>query len=266
MRPKVLFLKTILQSDSTTGQNLQITLFYQSSSSTFLGHQCLPLIDRNVSLNRFALSNQIQKMKKITTILAAVAFAAIAQTASAQFIIGLQGSYLTGNGSDRKGQFGVGVQGKGKISNRVALGGTVRTWLKNYSETGTGTNTVRSADATTQLAGMLEFYFGDRIQPYIGTDAGLYFTNTLVSVGSSAEVSNKKTYFGIGPKAGIQFNTGFISPFVQAQYHFLFGGGEDIQIPGVSGNPWTTQSSFATIDFGILFQIGRVGGKGNKKD
>jgi hypothetical protein len=218
-------------------------------------------------LNNLATSNN-SHMKKITTLLAAVAFAAMAQTASAQFIIGVQGSYLTGNGSDTKGQFGLGVQGKAKISNRVALGGTLRTWLKNYHdhETGTGSTTVRSADATTQLAGMLELYFGDRVQPYIGTDAGLYFTNTLVAVGSNAEVSNKKTLFGIGPKAGIQFNTGFISPFVQAQYNFLFGGGQDIQIPGISSLICTTQSSFATIDFGILFQIGRVGGKGNKKD
>ena len=208
-------------------------------------------------------------MRRLRILAMAVAMMVIADSANAQFILGVQGSYLTGAGGDKKGQFGIGAQGKVKLSNAVAVGGTVRSWLKNYQDyTVSGGGTARSADATTQLAGMLEIYFGKRVQPYIGTDAGLYFTNTVIQSGSNVDVSDKKTHFGIAPKAGIQFNTGFISPFIQAQYHLLFGGGDEIVIPGTGGNAWNieSQKKFTTLDFGILFQIGRVGGKGNKKN
>jgi hypothetical protein len=206
-------------------------------------------------------------MKKLRFLGLAIAMMVFTDSAMAQFIIGVQGSYLTGSGGDKKGQFGVGAQGKVKLSNRVAVGGTVRSWLKNYQDY-SGSGGARSADATTQLAGMLEIFFGNRVQPYIGTDAGLYFTNTVIQNGSNVEIGNEKsTNFGLAPKLGIQFNTGAVSPFIQAQYHMLFGGGDEIEIPGVGGNPWNieSQKKFTTLDFGLLFQIGRVGGKGNKK-
>jgi hypothetical protein len=206
-------------------------------------------------------------MRKFRILAMALALTVVADSAMAQFIIGVQGSYLTGSGGDKKGQFGIGAQGKVKISNAVAVGGTVRSWLKNYQDY-SGSGGARSADATTQLAGMLEIYFGKRVQPYIGTDAGLYFTNTVIQSGSNVEIgSEKSTNFGIAPKVGIQFNTGFVSPFIQAQYHMLFGGGDEIVVPGTGGNPWNieSQKKFTTLDFGLLFQIGRVGGKGNKK-
>jgi hypothetical protein len=205
--------------------------------------------------------------KKIRILISWLLLFGLAQTAEAQFILGVQGSYLTGSGDDKKGQLGFGVQGKGKVGNRVAVGGTLRSWIKNYREIPSGSSTVRVADATTQLAGMLEFYFGDRIQPYIGTDAGLYFTNTVFTTGTSTDVNNKKTFFGIGPKAGIQFNTGAVTPFVQAQYNVLFGGGDEITIPvpGGANVNVITHSKFLALDFGILFQIGKVGGRSEDK-
>lgn len=191
----------------------------------------------------------------------------MASAASAQFIIGGQGSYLSGS-PNAGSQFGLGAQAKIKLGNSVAVGGTLRGWLKNETTTGTGSNTVVAGDAMSNLAGMLEFYLGHHtIQPYIGTDAGLYFTNVKVSGspsgGSNINTDNKKTYFGVAPKFGIQFNTGFISPFVQAQYHWLFGGGNTIEVPGVGGTPIDVKSydKFFTLDAGILIQIGKVGGK-----
>ena len=202
--------------------------------------------------------------KKILLLFAITTF--MASAASAQFIIGLQGSYLSGS-PNAGSQFGIGGQAKIKISNRVAVGGTLRGWLKNETTTGSGSNTVVAGDGMSQLAGMLEIFLGSHtIQPYIGTDAGLYFTNIKVSgstSGGNVNTDNKKTYFGVAPKFGIQFNTGFLSPFVQAQYHWLFGGGSDITIPGVDNTPINVKSydKFFTLDAGLLIQIGRVGGK-----
>lgn len=189
-------------------------------------------------------------------------FMTMATTASAQFIIGAQGSYLSGS-PNAGTQFGLGVQAKAKIGNRLAVGGTLRGWLKGESVSGIGAQTV-VGDAMSNLAGMVELYLGShKIQPYIGTDAGLYFTNITIGGGmrgGPTNFQNKKTYFGVGPKAGVQFNIGFLSPFIQAQYHWLFGGGSTIQIPDVSVMP-TAYDKFFTLDAGILIQIGKVGGK-----
>jgi len=151
---------------------------------------------------------------------------------------------------------------KGKVANRVAIGGTVRSYFKNYAELSVNGSSIKSADAVTQLAGMLEIYFGQTIQPYIGTDAGVYFTNHIVQGGSTGSgaynVSEHKSYFGAAPKAGIQFNVGAVSPFVQGQYHILFGGGDVINIDDINSE---THDKFWTLDFGILLQVGKVGGK-----
>jgi hypothetical protein len=199
--------------------------------------------------------------KKLLLILAITMV--IASSASAQLIFGGQASYLSGS-PNAGSQFGMGAQAKIKVGNRVAVGGTLRGWLKKESTIGTGGMTVVAGDAMSNLAGMLEIYLSkSAIQPYIGTDAGLYFTNIKTSVssnGGSVNQENKKTYFGVAPKFGIQFNTGLISPFVQAQYHWLFGGGNEIQVPDLLQNP-KSYDKFFTLDAGILLQIGKVGGK-----
>jgi Opacity family porin protein len=181
--------------------------------------------------------------------------------ALAQFMIGGQASYLASAESGKKNQWGFGLQAKGKIDNHFAIGGIAKTYLKNYSEYESPSLTVRAADATTQLGAMFEYYFAEKVQPYIGTDVGVYFTNTIVERNSASEgnieTKNDKTYFGVGPKAGVLFNSQGITPFVQAQYHVLFGGGEDIEIPGFT-DVIRTQDRFWTFDIGILFPIGKT--------
>lgn len=204
-------------------------------------------------------------MKKI--ILLTALSVALCLGTQAQLILGAHGSYLTGTQSELNNQWGGGLQVKGKVGNRLAVGGTVRSYFKNLSETPVSGGTIRQGNNVTNLSGMLEYYFGKKVQPYIGADAGLYFTSYFIQGNSGStgaiDIQDKNTYFGAAPKFGIQFNIGAISPFVQGQYHFLFGGGDEVTIPGIGGTPIDAQTmdKFWTLDFGLLFQIGRVGGK-----
>ena len=203
-------------------------------------------------------------MKKTSFILF-VGMLLFCSAASAQFILGVEGSYLTSATGDQKNSnWGGGIQAKGKISNMVAIGGTLRTYFKNYHDYNTSSYSVQQADQTTQLAGLFEVYFGEKVQPFIGTDVGMYFTNTVVKSNASStqsiDLKRNKTYFGVGPKAGFQVNTGSVSPFSQAQYHVLFGGGEDIEVPGFN-DVVRTHDKFWTFDIGLLFQIGKVADK-----
>src|SRR5262245_32284820 len=100
--------------------------------------------------------------------------------ALAQFMIGGQASCLASAESGKENQWGFGLQAKGKIDNRFAIGGIAKTYLKNYREFESPSLAVRAADATTQLAAMFELYLGEKVQPYLGSDVGVYFTNTVV--------------------------------------------------------------------------------------
>jgi outer membrane protein W len=187
--------------------------------------------------------------------------------ASAQFVVGIQGSYHTASDADRNDQIGKGLQGKYFFKNKmVAVGVGMRSWLKNYEKLNVAGVETKSFDAATSLAAMVEVYFSDkRFRPYVGTDIAAYASNINIAFKSqsgSFNAENKSTHWGIAPKSGILWNAGVVSPFVQAQYHFLFNGKYDGVQPEVSN----AKSSFATFDIGLLFQFGKCGCAEKKKN
>lgn len=208
-------------------------------------------------------------MKTVISFIALFVFAAV--SASAQLILGGQASLLNQDGNN---QWGGGVQIKGLIGDRLAIGGIIRSYPKNLqSETTTVDGesfNITSGNAVTPVAGMIEYYFGKEsaLNPYLGTDAGLYFNQNFTIVNSdNVDVVNqntKKTYFGIAPKGGLMVKTGgLFAIFAQAQYHFLFGSGdpENITIPGFGGASIETKPAdkFWTFDAGILLRLKAAG-------
>ena len=200
-----------------------------------------------------------------------VLFLFVAASASAQLILGGQASLLNHDGNN---QWGGGVQIKGLIGDRLAIGGIIRSYPKNLqSETSSisGENvTITSGNAITPVAGMIEYYFGKKsaVNPYLGTDAGVYFNHNYTVVNSdNVDVVNqdtKKAYFGIAPKAGLMIKTGgLFAIFAQAQYNFLFGSGdpENITVPGFGGASIETKPAdkFWTFDAGILLRLKPAG-------
>lgn len=199
-------------------------------------------------------------------------FMSLAFFAHAQVILGGSASLLSNDGNS---QWGGGVQLKFMIAERLAIGGTVRAYPKNFAEEnvniGGTPSTVRSGNAVVPVAGMIEYYLGknNNFQPYLGTDAGLYFNKnfTEISSGNTTVVNQEtsKSYFGIAPKGGLQIKLGgLFAIFGQAQYHFLFGSGDPdkITVPGFGGASIETKPSdkFWTFDAGILLRL-RAAGK-----
>ena len=174
-------------------------------------------------------------------------------------LIGGHASYLTG-APDKANQWGGGIIVKTKIRNRIAHGGTIRSYLKNFKQFSEGTTSVKQADNLTQISYSGEIYFGKNIQPYLGLDGGVYFTSHLVQgsgSGGPIDISEEKVYLGLTPKAGIQFGQKGIIPFAQVQYHFLLSGGDVVPIPNTTTIASETLGNFVTIDFGILLKVGK---------
>jgi len=205
------------------------------------------------------------------TLITCLVFLFIAGRASAQLIIGGQASYLDHDGNN---QWGGGVQIKGLIGDRLAIGGVIKSYPKKlFSETATVEGeavTITSGNSVTPVAGLLEYYFGKKndFNPYSGTDAGLYFNQnfTIVHFDNTDIVNHetKTTYFGIAPKAGFMLKTGgLFAIFAQAQYNFLFGSGDpdNITVPGFGGASIETKPAdkFWTFDAGLLIRLKAAG-------
>ena len=205
-------------------------------------------------------------MKKKIVIFSTIILSFIASSASAQFVFGIQGSYHTSSDADRNDQIGKGFHGKYFFKNNmIAVGLGTRSWIKNYEKVTVNGAETKSFDAATTIAAMFEVYFSEsKFRPYVGTDIAAYASNINVAFkenSGSFDAENKSTHWGLAPKTGLLWNTGVVSPFIQAQYHFLFSGKQDGTQPEVSN----IKSSFATFDIGLLFKFGKCGCAEKKK-
>lgn len=184
-----------------------------------------------------------------------------------QVQIGLHGSRLEGTGSS---QWGFGGNIKFLVADKFAIGVAARGYPKNMeSETfnyGGNNYKMLHGNSIVPVTASLDYYFGKApVRPYLGLDAGAYFRQHIVSItqnnGSSSyyNTSDKKTFFGAAPRAGLNIELGPIGIFGQAGYNFLFGSGskDDITVPGITtGIDTKPTDKFWTFDVGLFFKIG----------
>jgi len=209
-------------------------------------------------------------MKKLLLKAVAVMIVMIAFTSYSysQVQIGLHGSRLEGTGSS---QWGFGGNIKFLVADKFAIGVAARGYPKNMkSETFSyagNSYKILYGNSIVPVTGSLDYYFGKApVRPYLGVDAGAYFRQHIVSVtennGSSSyyNTSDKKTFFGAAPRAGLNIELGPVGIFGQAGYNFLFGSGskDDIMVPGITtGIDTKPTDKFWTFDVGLFFKIGR---------
>ena len=187
-----------------------------------------------------------------------------------QVQIGVHGSRLEGTGSS---QWGFGGNVKFLIADKFAIGLAARGYPKNMKaeDFSYGGNNYKMlhGNSIVPVTASLDYYFGKApVRPYLGVDAGAYFRQHVVSItqnnGSSSyyNTSDKKTFFGAAPRAGLNVELGPVGIFGQAGYNFLFGSGskDDITVPGITtGLDTKPTDKFWTFDVGVFFKIGGKG-------
>lgn len=188
-------------------------------------------------------------------------------SAQSQVQIGINGGRLEGTGSS---QWGFGGHVKFLVADKFAIGVAARGYPKNVktSDINFGGNNYKMARGNTivPVTGSLDYYFGKApVRPYIGADIGAYFRQYVLTItqnnGSSSyyNTSDKKTFFGAAPRAGLNVELGPVGIFGQAGYNFLFGSGDknNITVPGISNDIDTKPTDkFWTFDVGVFFKIG----------
>lgn len=194
----------------------------------------------------------------------------LALTAKSQVQIGVNGGRLEGTGSS---QWGFGAHVKYLFADKFAIGVAARGYPKNVKteEINFGGNNYKMAQGNTivPVTASLDYYFGEApVRPYIGADVGAYFRQYVLTItqnnGNSSyyNTSDKKTFFGAAPRAGVNVELGPVGIFGQAGYNFLFGSGDksNITVPGVNTKLDTKPTDkFWTFDVGVFFKLGGGG-------
>jgi len=202
-------------------------------------------------------------MKKVLTLLAFFAVLAGLQNSFGQFHFGAQLSALK-NTKEDFGITGFGVHARLFLGKNLAIGGNIRIWPKKYEEDTEGSVKVRYGNFLGNTSGMLEYYFGERdIRPYVGMDAGFYFTNSVLQIKDGnttiTDESHSQSYFGLGPKIGLGLDlTSFIGFFGQIQYNALFGKAEKIESATFRSKPI---DKFWSFDVGAYLRMKPAGNR-----
>ncbi|HMP92658.1 MAG TPA: hypothetical protein PKD90_07295 [Phnomibacter sp.] len=195
-----------------------------------------------------------------------------ATTAMAQVQLGAFGSYSKGTGENNTDLWGGGAHLRFFMGKVVALGGSFKTYPKVSEKFTVGSTEYTRSNLLSNLTGTFDLLLAknDRaIQPFIGADAGFSFASETITGGSggsgSANFENKKTYFMISPKAGLNIGLGkTFGLFGQAQYNYTFGDGNPntITIPGLTLKS-TPVDRYLSFDAGIYV---RLVGAGRARD
>lgn len=193
----------------------------------------------------------------------------LTSTAKSQVQIGVNGGRLEGTGSS---QWGFGAHLKYLIADKFAIGVAARGYPKNVrtEDINVGGTNYKMAQGNTlvPVTASLDYYFGKApVRPYLGLDAGAYFRQHVITVSQNSgsttstgtTISDKKTFFGAAPRAGLNIELGPVGIFGQAGYNFLFGSGDkdNITVPGANASIETKPTDkFWTFDVGVFFKIG----------
>ncbi|MCE6992063.1 hypothetical protein [Dyadobacter sp. CY323] len=191
--------------------------------------------------------------------LAIAAFILTLSTASyAQFSLGLQGGIAKSNVEDSKTVAGGGVNLRVFTSPQFAFGiaGKIYADGSDYRVAG---QTLSTTGTLTPVTGTLDYFFATgAIRPYVGGDAGVYFSKYDAKFnGNTILESSKHSNFGAAPRAGLVFAFGNLGIQVEGIYHFVFGNKNHASTTGSASNvDFESTSNFGGVNVGVIFGLG----------
>ena len=199
-------------------------------------------------------------MKKI--LIKALCMAAVAMgvstTSFAQFSIGLQGGVAKPNVEDSKTIAGGGLNLRVFASPQLAIGVAGKIYADGSKYTFAG-QTFETTGRVTPVTGTIDYFFTTGVvRPYIGGDAGVYFSGYDAKYnGNTILESQKHSNFGAAPRAGFVFAFGNLGIQVEGIYHFVFGNKNYSANTGSANNiDFESTSKFGGVNVGLIFGLG----------
>lgn len=173
-------------------------------------------------------------------------------SAKAQFALGIHGSYFVPDAKGADGVFGGGIHGKIFASPQFALG----VGLKVVGEENKGTG-YKVTNSIVPVTAMAEYYFSDSgIRPYIGAEAGVYFSSLKYEITGFGEQTFKQNNFGAGPKLGLAIPIGNLGIFAEGSYTFIFDNKDNSANTSAGNIDFKSSSKFFMVNAGITVGFG----------
>jgi len=177
----------------------------------------------------------------------------------AQFSVGLQGGIAKSDLEDSKTIAGGGVNLRVFASPNFAIGvaGKIYSDGTDYRVAG---QTLSYTGNLVPVTGTLDYYFGTGvIRPYVGGDAGVYFSKYDAKFnGEKIAESKKHSNFGAAPRVGVIFALNDnIGLQVEGIYHFIFGNKDNSANAGNVGNAdFESTKQFGGVNVGLIIGLG----------
>ncbi len=191
--------------------------------------------------------------------MAIVALIMTATSASyAQFSLGLQGGVAKSNVEDSKTVAGGGVNLRVFASPQFAIGVAGKIYADGSDYRVAGQN-LSTTGTLMPVTGTLDYFFTTGvIRPYVGGDAGVYFSKYDAKWnGNTVLESSKHSNFGAAPRAGLLFAFGNLGIQVEGIYHFVFGNkNHSSQTGSVDNIDFESTSKFGGVNVGVIFGLG----------
>lgn len=176
----------------------------------------------------------------------------------AQFSLGLQGGVAKSNRDNSKTVAGGGVNLRGFVSPKVALGVAGKIYADGTEYTAAG-QSLSFNGTVMPVTGTVDFFFTEgAIRPYVGGDAGMYFSKYNAKLnGNKISESSTHSNFGTAPRLGLVFAFGNVGLQVEGIYHFIYGNKNNRATTGSADNvDFESTSQFGGINVGLIFGLG----------
>jgi len=178
----------------------------------------------------------------------------------AQLSLGLQGGLAKSNRDNSKTIAGGGVNLRGFLSPNFAIGVAGKIYADGTDYTVAG-QTLSFTGTVVPVTGTLDYYFTQGvIRPYIGGDAGMYFSKYNAKYnGNTIAESSKHSNFGTAPRLGVVFAFGNVGLQIEGIYHFIYGNKNNSGQTGSADNvDFESTSQFGGVNVGLIFGLGRA--------
>jgi hypothetical protein len=194
----------------------------------------------------------------IRSVMVAIVATLLNSAAFAQFSLGLQGGLAKSNRENSKTVAGGGANLRVFASPHLALGvaGKIYADGTDYNVAG---QALSFTGTLTPVTGTIDYFFTEgAIRPFIGGDAGVYFSKYNAKFnGNKIAESTKHSNFGAAPRAGLVFAFGNVGLQVEGIYHFVFGNKNNrAQTGSVDNVDFESTSQFGGINVGLIFGLG----------
>lgn len=177
----------------------------------------------------------------------------------AQLSLGLQGGLAKSNRDNSKAIAGGGVNLRGFVSPNFAVGIAGKIYADGTDYTVAG-QTLSFNGTVMPVTATLDYFFTEGvIRPYVGGDAGMYFSKYDAKFnGNTIGESSKHSNFGTAPRLGVVFAFGNVGLQIEGIYHFVYGNKNNSAQTGTAENVnFESTSQFGGVNVGLIFGLGR---------